>query len=227
MWAVLPAKDMVDAKQRLAAVLSPAERRLLFRTMYEDVLAALAEASGLAGIAVVTRDPEAAAVARAYGTHLIEEPENRGQTAAIERAAEALAADGAAGMLTLPGDAPLITAREIEAVLTAHGTGAPAMTIVPAHDRLGSNCIAVSPPGLIPFSFGNDSFRPHLAAARKRGVEPRIVDLPGIGLDIDTPDDLRTLIDRGGRTRTHAYLDSIGIAARLCDGPRQASGATG
>lgn len=224
MWAVLPAKDMVDAKQRLAEALSPAERRLLFRTMYEDVLAALAQATRLAGVAVVTRDPEAGAVARAYGARLIAEPENRGQTAAIERAAAELGASGAAGMITIPGDAPLMTGAEIDAVLDAHGTGR-AMTIVPAHDRRGSNCIAVTPPGLIPFSFGNDSFRPHLAAARARGVEPRILDLPGIGLDIDTPDDLRQLIARGGGTRTHAYLASSGIAARLGEGLRRAGGA--
>ena len=52
MWAVLPAKDLVDAKQRLADALSPPERRLLFRTMYEDVLSVLAEVPGLDGIAV-------------------------------------------------------------------------------------------------------------------------------------------------------------------------------
>jgi 2-phospho-L-lactate guanylyltransferase len=227
MWAVLPAKDLVDAKQRLAAALSPAERRLLFRTMYEDVLTALSETQGLAGIAVVTRDPEAAAVARAYGAALIEEAENQGQTAAIECAAAALAARGAAGMLTVPGDAPLITAAEIGTVLAAHSAAPAAMTIVPAHDRRGSNCIAVSPPGLIPFSFGNDSFQPHLAAARGRGIEPKIVDLPGIGLDIDTPDDLRQLIARGGRTRTHIYLETSGIAARLREEPRRAGGAAG
>ena len=64
MWAVLPAKDLVDAKSRLADALSPAERRLLFRTMYEDVLVALSETASLDGIAVVTRDQEAGAVAR-------------------------------------------------------------------------------------------------------------------------------------------------------------------
>jgi len=214
MWAVLPAKDLVDAKTRLADALSPAERRLLFRTMYEDVLIALSETASLDGIAVVTRDPEAGKVAGAYGARLIPEPENQGQTAAIERAAAMLRANGADGMVTIPGDTPLTTAAEIETVLAAH-RGPTAMTIVPAHDRRGSNCIAVSPPGLIPFSFGNDSFQPHLAAARKIGVEPRIVELPGIGLDIDTPDDLWMLIERGGETRTHAYLESSGIAARL------------
>lgn len=214
MWAVLPAKDLVDAKSRLADALSPAERRLLFRTMYEDVLIALSGASALTGVAVVTRDPEASAVAQSYGARLIPERQNQGQTAAIEHAATTLKADGAKGMVTLPGDTPLVTAAEIETVLAAH-TGPTAMTIVPAHDRRGSNCIAVSPPGLIPFSFGNDSFQPHLASARKIGIEPRIIDLPGIGLDIDTPDDLWMLIERGGETHTHAYLESSGIAARL------------
>lgn len=218
MWAVLPAKDLVDAKTRLADALSPAERRLLFRTMYEDVLIALSQTTSLDGVAVVTRDPEAGAVAESYGARLIPEPENQGQTAAIERAAATLKADGADGIITIPGDTPLISAAEIDAVLTAH-TATPGMTIVPAHDRRGSNCIAVSPPGLFPFSFGNDSFQPHLAAVRKLGLAPRILDLPGIALDIDTPDDLRLLIERGGETRTHAYLDSSGIADRLTPSP--------
>ena len=86
MWAVLPAKDLVDAKQRLADVLSPPERRLLFRTMYEDVLSVLAGVPALAGIAVITRDTEAAAVTESYGARILTEAENQGQTAAVEAA---------------------------------------------------------------------------------------------------------------------------------------------
>ena len=226
MWAVLPAKDLVDAKQRLADALSPPERRLLFRTMYEDVLTVMAGVATLGGLAVITRDPEAAAVAEAHGARVIPEAENEGQTAAVEKAVKVLAAEGVDGILTIPGDAPLITTNEIEAVLAAHN-GSPAMTIVPAHDRRGSNCIALSPPGLIPFSFGNDSFQPHLAASRAAGVEPLILELPGIGLDIDTPDDLRQLLDRPGDTRTHRYLDSSGIADRLRPTSPQQAGCAG
>lgn len=224
MWAVLPAKDLVDAKQRLADALSPPERRLLFRTMYEDVLSVLADVPGLDGIAVITRDEEAAAVAKSYGARIITEAENQGQTAAVEAAVATLIDDGITGIMTFPGDAPLITRDEIETVLAAH-SDAPAMTIVPAHDRRGSNCIALSPPNLIPFSFGNDSFKPHLAAARELGVDPVILDLPGIALDIDTPDDLRQLIHRPADTRTHAYLDTSGIAARLRAATESAKGA--
>lgn len=220
MWAALPAKDLVDAKTRLADALSPPERRLLFRTMYEDVLDALARTPSLDGIAVITRDAEAGAVAQSYGARLIGEPENAGQTAAIERAAKTLAADGVTAMITIPGDTPLIAADEVETVIAAHrgadGDGR-AMTIVPSHDDRGSNCIALTPPGLIPFSFGNDSFRPHLASASRIGVEPTVIELPGIGLDIDTPGDLEILVARGGDTRTHRYLESSGISARLSE----------
>ena len=221
MWAVLPAKNIVDAKQRLAAAVRPAERRALFRIMYENALSVLSSARGLDGIAVVTCDPMAVEIANAFGARLIAEPANDGQTAAVERAARTLAAEGARGILTIPGDTPLISTTEIEQVLDAHGD-APAMTIVPAHDRRGSNCIAVSPPDLIPFSFGNDSFQPHLAAARERGLEPTILPLPGLGLDIDTPDDLRALLRRPGASPVHGFLKDSGIADRLLAGREEA-----
>ena len=217
MWAVIPVKDLADAKQRLASVLEPDERRRLFRAMFEDVLAAMADARRLAGVIVVTRDDEARRIAESHGARVIEEAENKGQSAAVGTAARLLAVEGAAGMVTLPGDLPLVTAAEIEAVLAAHGD-APAMTIVPAGDRRGSNCIAVSPPDAIGFHFGDDSFRPHLREARERGIQPAVLELPGLGLDIDTADDLRVLLARPAAGRARAYLAENGIAARLASG---------
>ena len=114
----------------------------------------------------------------------------------------------------MPGDVPLATAEEIGRVLELHGP-APAMTIVPSRDRRGSNAIACSPPDLISFRFGDDSFYPHLAVAREQGIEPRICPLPGLGLDIDTPDDLTTFLQRPARTRAHGFLQKRGIAERM------------
>ena len=67
MWAVLPAKNFDDAKQRLAGVLNAADRRDLFAAMFEDVLETLCAVDGLAGVLVVTRDDAAAAIARRHG----------------------------------------------------------------------------------------------------------------------------------------------------------------
>ncbi len=212
--AVLPVKDFDDAKQRLAPVLRADERRLLCRAMVEDVLETLSRAAGLSEVVVVTRDRAALALAARYRARILIEPSNAGQTAAVTRAAGMLARTGADGLLQVPGDVPGLGVEEITAVLAAHGT-APAATLVPAHDRRGTNCVLCSPPDALPFAFGDDSFPLHCDGARARGITPRIVRLPGLGLDIDAPDDLRAFLAEPVEGRTLAYLHESGIADRL------------
>ena len=214
IWAVLPVKGLDGAKQRLRAVLSARQRRDLSRAMVEDVLEALAAVETLDGIAVVTRDPTLAALGQRYGARIIVERESRGQTAAVTEAAKALRAEMADGVIAVPGDVPLANPTEIERVLAVHAAApCPSMTIVPARDERGSNCVVCSPPDALPFQFGADSFIRHLDAARERGVTSRALHLPGLGLDIDTPADLAALLDRPGSARAQAYLKVSGIAA--------------
>ena len=47
--------------------------------------------------------------------------------------------------------------------------------------------------GVVLHSIGDASFEPHCAEARALGIEPCILRLPGLGLDIDTPSDLAAL----------------------------------
>jgi len=212
MWAVLPAKDFRNAKKRLSPALSPRERQSLFAVMLEDVLEAAVNAPSLDGVIVVTRDPRAASLARKYNVEVNNEPTNDGQSTAVARAAYQLNQTGRSGILTLPGDTPNIRSSEIEAIISKHPP-APAMSIVPSHDKLGSNCIALTPPNLIPFHFGHKSFQPHLDEATKRHIDPVVhFDLPGIRLDIDTPEDLVRFLKGDGETRTHKYLRASGIA---------------
>jgi len=218
MWAVIPVKDLANAKQRLAGALDPSERRRLFRCMFEDVLAAASKVHRLTGVVVVTRDGVATEIALQRGARVLREEKNLGQSAAVDHAAAVLTGEGAAGIITLPGDVPLVTEEEISAVLDLHGEtqgGTLAVTIVPASDGRGSNCMVLTPPGAIPFRFGNDSFRPHLDAARQRGIAARVLELPGLGLDIDSPADLRELLRRPGMSTARAYIETSGIAARL------------
>ena len=83
MWAVVPIKHLGAAKQRLADALARPDRRRLTLAMADDVLAALSGVPGLAGVAVISGDPEVAALARRYGARHIPEPEARGHTAAV------------------------------------------------------------------------------------------------------------------------------------------------
>jgi 2-phospho-L-lactate/phosphoenolpyruvate guanylyltransferase len=202
IWAAVPVKEFAGAKQRLAPLLSPEQRQALAASMLEDVLAALAEAP-LAGIMVNTLEPVAADVARRYGARVVTEGARDGHTGAVTAMARILAAEGC-DMLTVPGDIPRVTAAEVAAVIEARRP-APSLTIVPAHDERGSNAVLCSPPLVMPLRFGDDSFLPHLAAARALGIEPTIVKLPGIGLDIDQPDDVRAFMRATPHMATRAY----------------------
>jgi 2-phospho-L-lactate guanylyltransferase len=210
--AVVPLKDTGEAKQRLAGVLSAAQRMQLTLAMFEQVLATLAGVRELAGIRVVTADPMGHAIAARYGAQVRSENARDGHTAAVAAAARRLAAEGC-GLLALPGDIPLVTCEDIRQLIAAHG-GARAFTILPARDRRGSNAVLCTPATAVPLRFGDDSFLPHLAAARARGIEPRIVHLPRIALDIDTPDDLLELLATGSGTLTHALLAQWDVYGR-------------
>ena len=203
--AVVPVKDTAQAKQRLAAVLSPAQRQDLALAMLADVLAALALVRDLAGILVVTADPAAAAIAGRYGARVVTDGARAGHTGAVAAAARQLGRDG---MLALPGDIPLVEPDDIRQLIVAHGTGAQgaAFTIAPARDDRGSNAVLCSPAGAVALRFGADSFFPHLAAARSCGIAPRVVRRPRIALDIDTPDDLALFLRTPSPTRAYALL---------------------
>jgi 2-phospho-L-lactate/phosphoenolpyruvate guanylyltransferase len=216
IWAVVPVKEFEGAKQRLSSALSPEERRTLAITMLEDVLDAVSAVPELAGVLVVTLDPAATSLAIRYGARVVTEGARDGHTGAVTAAARLLVREGGAGMMTMPGDIPRLSSEEIAATLAAHGA-APAFTIVPAHDDLGSNTIVCSPPDAVPLRFGEDSFYPHLDAARARGIEPLVVRHSGIGMDIDNPVDLVTFLRRSPpmRTRTLTFLEQSGVAGRL------------
>ena len=205
MWAVVPVKELDRAKERLAPLLSTELRRALMLTMLEDVLAALAEAPGLEGLAIVTVDPAARQMAMRYGARIIEAGARDGHSGAVAAAARLLAEEGQPGMLTLPGDIPLVTPGEIIQLLAAHRL-APAFTIVPSRDERGSNAIVCSPPEAVPLRFGEDSYFPHLRAAEACGIRPTVQRLPGIALDVDTPEDLAAFALVPSPTRARALL---------------------
>ncbi len=202
--AAVPVKDLVNAKQRLIPLLGADERQALARAMLEDVLAALAAA--LPGpVFVVTTDALVMEVAERHGARCLVEPGNRGHTEAVAFAQREARARGAARFLTIPGDVPCVTAEEIALVCGAAGAG---VTFVPSMSGFGTNGALLVPPDAMPLKFGEPSFDNHLLAARQRGLTPVIRELPGLGLDIDTPEDLLLLLARGAHTRSAALVSS-------------------
>jgi 2-phospho-L-lactate guanylyltransferase len=218
IWAVIPVKETATAKERLGEALPRNLRPGLALAMLEDVLSAVAKTlhnrwHGLAGIAVVTLDPDAQALAQRYGARILTDDARGGHTAAVKAAARTLAQEGRSGMLQMPGDIPLVGADEISLLLAVR-RASPSFTIAPSHDDFGSNAVLVCPPTAVPLTFGDDSFYPHLRAAQACGIKPLIVRQHGIGLDIDRPEDIRAFAHLRSPTRAQAYLERHGLAPR-------------
>jgi 2-phospho-L-lactate guanylyltransferase len=209
VYAVVPIKETTDAKRRLAGVLDAPRRRELALAMFEDVLATLSGVRELAGIVVVTADPAASAIARRYRARVSSEGAHDGHSGAVAAVARRLASQA---MLTVPGDIPLVEADDVRKLIEAHRDaayrGARAFIIVPARDERGSNAVLCSPATVVPLRFGADSFFPHLAAAKRHGIEPTVLNLPRIALDIDTADDLAAFLATPSQTRARALLET-------------------
>ena len=222
MWAIVPLKALESAKRRLAGMLSGAERRDLMLAMARDVLAALCQSRRLAGILIVSRTPEADALAQTFSTERFAESPDADLPLALTQASAYLTAHfGARGVMVIPADVPLISPEEVDEILAGHATmegPEGAVTVVPDGENLGTNCLVLSPPDVIGFVFDGKSFRPHVDAAFARGLTPRIVPSRGFALDIDTVDDLRHLLAVGRSSQTGTFLEKSGIARRLAAG---------
>ncbi len=215
-WAVVPVKDLERAKRRLAGTLDPAARRGLSLAMLADVLDALDATAGLDGAAVVSRDADVMELARRRGLRVIPET-GAGLNAAVAQAANVLSAEGCARLLVMPADLPLAGPEEIAQVLAALPE-APGLTLVPDRHGVGTNGFLCSPPDAVAPCFGADSFARHLEAARDAGIPATVLRLPGLALDIDTPEDLRAFMEAPGPTWAHAALRAARSAAPLAVG---------
>ena len=208
IWALVPFKGPDGAKERLGAYLSPRERHDLTLAMVQDVLAALTQAS-LQGVLIVSRSPVAAALAQEFNAEVFADTANDLTGAVTE--ASAFLAGRADGTMIVHGDLPLLTADEVNHAIHGHTD----ITLLPDRHDIGTNCIIATPPNAMTYQFDGTSFRPHKALARAAGFEPRIVRLPGFGLDIDTIDGLREFAAAGAHTRSGRLLAETGVASRL------------
>jgi 2-phospho-L-lactate guanylyltransferase len=199
IFALLPVKAPQQAKQRLNGLLTAPQREALARAMYEEMLATLCAARGLDRIAVVTSDEATARQARRSGVLAFEEAEQMGHSHSADAAARRAMQLGARTVILLPIDVPLATSEEIEELVAEARRHS--VVIVPSEDGTGTNALARTPPDLIPSCFGPGSFLAHLEQAREGGAAARVLRLPGIMFDVDTPEDLAELVRRAPHTR--------------------------
>jgi len=208
---VVLVRDPRRAKTRLRAALTPRQREALATAMYDDVMRA-AMATGWP-VLVVTDTAAVARSARTMGVGALVVPA-RGTRDGARRGLRRVERNGADAAIVLAADVPLVTPADLRRIAAAGRRSN--VVIVPDRRRSGTNALYLRPPNRLDPRFGRRSFATHRAAA---GTDGRVLVVGRLGLDIDTPADLRTLrrAQRRAGPRTRAALEttSRGRAAGL------------
>lgn len=198
---VVPVKAFRAAKARLASLLDGPQRAALSRCTASIVVGAAGDAEPY----VVCDDDEVAYWARSAGATVLWRP-GLGLNAAVSDAVDTVIALGHPGVVVAHADLPL--AQDVAGVHRPDE-----VVLAPDLARDGTNVIAL--PAAVatgfPFAFGPGSFHRHLRAARATKLPVHVLTDERLGLDIDTPEDLRhpalaglldALVRDAGRTLT-------------------------
>ena len=189
LWAIVPVKPLRWGKSRLAGVLSQDERTDLNSHLLVHTLETLKAIPEIEHVLVVSRDPEALALARAHGARTVQENGAPHLNQALARATLVAKHYTTQGVLIVPADLPLITPEDVLAMVE-RAKNPPVVIVAPDRHRHGTNALLVNPVGLIEYDFGPDSFGRHCERARQAGARLEICELSSLALDMDLPEDL-------------------------------------
>jgi 2-phospho-L-lactate guanylyltransferase len=187
---VLPLKSLHEGKTRLAAALDAKQRAALIDRLLMHAIAQASEFPGLENTVVVTGCEQAGARAAQCGVGVIDEP-TPGLNHALHRARRAVHGAGAAMMLVVPCDLPLLAARDLRCL--ADAASHDVIALAPDRAKRGTNGICLPCSTAFEFAFGEDSWARHRAATQRLGLRAAEVDRPGLAFDVDTPEDLAEL----------------------------------
>ena len=212
---LLPVKDLRNAKQRLAGLLSAIERRELAEAMLADTTSAIQGAGRIERVFVVTNYEPALELAALNGWEAIREEAQVSESASVDFASRICEERGVTRLLRLPLDIPLVQSADIDAILASE-LAPPGVLLVPSRDGTGTNAILRTPPTLFPSHFGPNSLVKHRREAELAGAHILFHRNERVEMDVDDEADLRALLlhDLSG-THTGKWLEERGVARRF------------
>lgn len=215
IFACLPVKSPVNAKQRLRQFFSPMQREALARAMFEDVLTEALKVKGIDRLVVVSNDAQVLVVAAGAGAIVLPEREQRGHSVSADWAVAECMRRGARTVMLIPIDVPLVRAKEMESLLAASSElKAPSLVVVPSEDGTGTNAMVRTPPDVIASRFGPGSLAAHIGQAEARGIAVRVMRPEGLTLDIDEPGDVTIFLEKNPAGRAAELLREFSHARR-------------
>ena len=174
---LVPIKDFRHAKNRLSNRLDASERESLARTMARQVLEAAEDFS----IHVVCDSEEVAGWAKSLGAEVIAVTQP-GLNAAITEAMFEIV-DKFTHAIIVHADLP--HAKSLDGIASPN-----AVSIVPDRHGRGTNVLSLPTGTPFKFHYGDGSLFSHMDEAISQGLDLKVLQIPELQWDVDTPEDL-------------------------------------
>jgi 2-phospho-L-lactate guanylyltransferase len=196
----VPAKRFDRSKSRLGDALSVDGRAELAQRMFDRVvgrvLGELVAAGELGGTLVVTDGADVVERAAQRGAQAMLSPgvgPGRKLGAIVDEGLAALASRGVRAALVIMGDLPSLEPDDVRALAALLSVSD--VVIAPDAAGTGTNALALHLPAPMPTRFcGGASLADHLRDAHEKRLRVARCERPGLGFDVDQPDDYTRLL---------------------------------
>jgi len=215
--ALVPIRSLTGGKTRLAGALTPDARAALTRRMLTRVVAAALESRTIETVLVISPDLHALELVATLDPKVVPLPQwsaAPGLNGAIEQGRLWAQSQRAGAYLVLFGDLPLLEADDVKNLVRRdapvviapdrHGAGTNALLL-----RLGLTAPDEPDEPPFRFGFGEGSYAHHVDEAHRLGLEVAVSLTPGTSFDLDTPEDLMTMLGERFEPSGSRLLDLI------------------
>jgi 2-phospho-L-lactate/phosphoenolpyruvate guanylyltransferase len=192
---IVPIRSLAGGKTRLAGALTQEERQQLTEQMLRQVIGAALDSFVEPVVLVISPDEAALKLSQTLGPRvrpLVQPDAKPGLNNALFIAKEAALAGGAATILVLPADLPLLSSDDIQNLLRRDAP----VVIAPDRHGKGTNALLIrldGPGRDFTFLFGEESYGRHMDEAHRLGLDAATAVAMGTSFDLDTAADLDLL----------------------------------
>lgn len=210
---IIPVKKLKDSKKRLSLVLSRAERTILVKAMFCDVVKAIRNTNCVDEILLVTPDDELIEFAKSTGISYVKENSNDGVNSAVLKGNKYFIQKNINTTIVIPADIPLIDKVCINELVNLSKKYQ--VVITPSLKGDGTNILVRNPPNILETFYDKDSFHQHLAKIEENKLQFTIFRKFSLMLDIDSVEDLFQLQNQKNNLETYSVIKNFDIVSNI------------
>ena len=194
--AIVPIKNLRNSKSRLSSILDPFERMILVNYFFDLTIKKLEKSSLISEILVISNTENFQHLSNHKKiTNITDHRE--GVNNAISTADSYLETRNIDASIVIPIDLPLISSKDINDLCEISNDFSNGVIICPSKRYDGTNILLRKPHNIIKTHYDNNSYYNHLLEARLRNVFVKQLTYPNLTFDIDTKEDLVSLMKIG------------------------------